>query len=137
MTDVSTTTLVSGARSTRTTIAWKMLMAVTGVVFLLFVLLHMYGNLKAFTGHDAYNDYAEHLRTLGEPMLPYSGFLWVLRIVLIVALVLHVWAAVMLTLRVRRARTVRYRVKKNLASTCPRGRCAGVGWRCWCSWSGI
>ena len=92
-------------------------MAVTGVVFLLFVLLHMYGNLKAFTGHDAYNDYAEHLRTLGEPMLPYSGFLWVLRIVLIVALVLHVWAAVMLTLRVRRARTVRYRVKKNLAST--------------------
>ena len=58
-----TTTLVRGARSTHTTIAWKMLMAVTGVVFLLYVLLHMYGNLKAFAGHDAYNDYAEHLRT--------------------------------------------------------------------------
>ena len=92
-------------------------MAVTGVVFLLFVLLHMYGNLKAFAGHDAYNDYAEHLRTLGEPMLPYAGFLWVLRVVLIVALVLHVWAALKLTLRARRARTVRYQVKKNLAST--------------------
>ena len=69
----SSTTLVRGARSTHTTIAWKMLMAVTGVVFLLYVLLHMYGNLKAFAGHDAYNDYAEHLRTLGEPMLPYCG----------------------------------------------------------------
>ena len=113
----ATTTLVRGARSTHTTIAWKMLMAVTGVVFLLYVLLHMYGNLKAFAGHDAYNDYAEHLRTLGEPMLPYAGFLWVLRVVLIVALVLHVWAALKLTLRARRARTVRYQVKKNSAST--------------------
>lgn len=92
-------------------------MAATGVVFLLFVLLHVYGNLMAFAGHDAYNDYAEHLRTLGEPMLPYSGFLWVLRAVLIVALVLHVWAALKLTLRARRARRVRYRVKKNSAST--------------------
>jgi succinate dehydrogenase / fumarate reductase, cytochrome b subunit len=110
-------TLVRGARSTRTTIALKMLMAVTGVVMLLFVLVHMYGNLKAFAGHDAYNEYAEHLRTLGEPMLPYSGFLWVLRVVLIVALVLHVWAAFRLTLRARRARTVRYQVKRNPAST--------------------
>jgi succinate dehydrogenase cytochrome b subunit len=56
VTIVPTTTLVRGARSTHTTIAWKMLMAVTGVVFLLYVLLHMYGNLKAFAGHDAYND---------------------------------------------------------------------------------
>jgi len=114
---VPTTTLVRGVRSTHTTIAWKMLMAVTGVVFLLYVLLHMYGNLKAFAGHDAYNDYAEHLRTLGEPMLPYAGFLWVLRVVLIVALVLHVWAALKLTARARRARRVRYQVKKNFSST--------------------
>lgn len=112
-----TTTPVRGVRSTHTTIAWKMLMAVTGVVFLLFVLLHMYGNLKAFAGHDAYNTYAEHLRELGEPMVPYSGVLWVLRIVLVVALVLHVWAALTLTLRARRARAVRYQVKKNLASS--------------------
>ena len=37
----------------------------------------MYGNLKAFAGHDAYNEYAEHLRTIGEPMLPRGGLLWV------------------------------------------------------------
>jgi succinate dehydrogenase / fumarate reductase, cytochrome b subunit len=114
---VATTTLVRGVRSTRTTIASKMLMAVSGLLFGVFVLLHMYGNLKAFAGHDAYNDYAEHLRTLGEPMLPYSGFLWVLRVALIVALVVHVWAALRLTLRARRARPVRYAVKKNSAST--------------------
>jgi succinate dehydrogenase / fumarate reductase cytochrome b subunit len=117
VTIVPTTTLVRGARSTHTTIALKMLMAVTGVIFLGYVLLHMYGNLKAFAGHDAYNDYAEHLRTLGEPMLPYAGFLWVLRVVLIVALVLHVWAAWKLTLRARRARSVRYRVKRNSSSS--------------------
>ena len=117
VTVVPTTTLVRGARSTHTTVAWKMLMAVTGVIFLIYVLLHMYGNLKAFAGHDAYNDYAEHLRTLGEPMLPYSGFLWVLRVVLVVALVLHVWAALKLWVRARRARGVRYQVKKNFSST--------------------
>ena len=33
----------------------------------------MYGNLQAFAGHDAFNEYAEHLRTFGEPMLPYRA----------------------------------------------------------------
>lgn len=44
-------------------------MALTGAFFVLFVIAHMYGNLKAFAGHDAYNEYAEHLRTV-EPALP-------------------------------------------------------------------
>ena len=43
------------ARSTRTTIALKLLMATSGVIFIGFVLVHMYGNLKAFSGHDAFN----------------------------------------------------------------------------------
>ena len=68
---------MKGARPSRSTIALKLLMAVSGIIFIGFVLAHMYGNLKAFAGHDAYNDYAEHLRTLGEPMLPHAGFLWV------------------------------------------------------------
>ncbi len=73
------TTASSPARA-RSTIALKMLMAVSGVVFIVFVLVHMYGNLKAFTGHDAYNEYAEHLRAIGEPMLPHEGMLWVIRV---------------------------------------------------------
>ena len=110
-------TLVKGARGARSTIALKMLMAVSGIVFILFVLVHMYGNLKAFAGHDAYNEYAEHLRILGEPMLPREGFLWIMRVGLIVALVVHVYCAVALWRRAERARTVKYEVKKNLAST--------------------
>ena len=73
VTVVATATLVKNSRSTRSTIALKLLMAVSGLVFIAFVLLHMYGNLKAFAGHDSYNEYAEHLRTIGEPMLPPSG----------------------------------------------------------------
>ncbi|MFC4784256.1 succinate dehydrogenase cytochrome b subunit [Nocardioides sp. MAHUQ-72] len=114
---MATTTLVKGARSTRSTIALKMLMAVSGIIFILFVLLHMYGNLKAFAGHDAYNEYAEHLRTIGEPMLPREGLLWVIRAVLVVSLVVHVYAAVTLWHRAGKARTVKYQVKKNAASS--------------------
>ncbi len=92
-------------------------MAASGILFILYVLLHMYGNLKAFAGHDAYNEYAAHLRTLGEPMLPGSGFLWIMRVVLIVALVVHVYAALALWRRAATARSTRYVMKKNLASS--------------------
>ena len=109
--------LVRGTRGARTTIALKILMAVSGGVFIAFVLLHAYGNLKAFAGHDAYNEYAEHLRTLGEPMLPYAGFLWVLRVVLLLSLVVHVYAAVTLWRRARAARTTPYAMKKHTGAT--------------------
>ena len=110
---VATPTLVKNSRSTRSTIALKLLMAVSGLVFIVFVLLHMYGNLKAFAGHDAYNEYAHHLRILGEPMLPREGLLWILRVVLLGSLVVHVYAAVTLWRRARSARTVKYVVKKH------------------------
>lgn len=105
------------ARSTRTTIALKLLMATSGVIFIGFVLVHMYGNLKAFSGHDAFNEYAEHLRTFGEPILPRSGLLWIIRVVLIVSLVVHVAAAVALWRRARRARPVKYVMKKRTGAT--------------------
>ncbi len=94
-----------------------MLMAVTGIIFILFVLVHMYGNLKAFAGHDAFNEYAEHLRTIGEPMLPHEGLLWVLRAGLIVSLVVHVACALVLWRRKERARSTKYVMKKNTSST--------------------
>ena len=92
-------------------------MAASGIVFILYVLAHMYGNLKAFSGHDAYNEYAHHLRTLGEPMLPYEGFLWIMRAALILALVVHVYSAVALWRRANSARSQKYVVKKNIASS--------------------
>lgn len=114
---VVTVTLVKDSRSTRSTIALKILMAGSGIVFIVFVLMHMYGNLQAFAGHDAFNEYAEHLRTFGEPMLPYSGMLWVLRAVLIVSLVVHVACGLTLWRRAKRARTIKYVMKKNKHST--------------------
>ena len=109
--------MVKGARSTHSTIALKMLMAVSGIAFIGFVLLHMYGNLKAFAGHDAFNEYAEHLREIGEPLLPHAGLLWITRVGLLVALVVHVYCAVTLWRRAGSARTVKYVVKKNRSST--------------------
>jgi len=117
VTFVATATLVKNSRSTRSTIALKILMAVSGVVFIAFVLMHMYGNLQAFAGHDAFNEYAEHLRTFGQPMLPYTGLLWVIRVALLVSLVVHVTCAVALWRRAKRARTIKYVVKKNKHST--------------------
>jgi succinate dehydrogenase / fumarate reductase cytochrome b subunit len=101
----------------RSTIALKLMMAVSGIIFIGFVLLHMYGNLKAFSGHDAYNEYAEHLRILGEPMVPREGALWIIRTVLIVSLAVHAAAGAALWKRARRARRTPYVMKKNIASS--------------------
>lgn len=95
----------------------KQLMAVSGTVFVAFVILHCYGNLKMFAGQEAYDGYAEHLRTFGEPILPYGGLLWILRIVLIACVILHVGSAVYLTMKSSKARNVRYAVKKMAAKT--------------------
>lgn len=89
-----------------------MIMAVTGVIFALYVLAHMYGNLMLLGGEDTFNTYAHHLRTIGEPMLPFKGFLWIMRVVLIVALVGHVWAALTLWARAKGARSHKYAVRK-------------------------
>ena len=129
----ATPPLVKGARATQSTIFLKILMALSGIVFILFVLAHMYGNLKAFSGHDAYNEYAEHLRTLGTPMLPRSGFLWIMRAVLIVALVVHVYAAATLWRRAKRAlpsltkrpRPVSRRGSSRRVTDCPTMRAEG------------
>lgn len=109
--------LVKGARATRTTITLKIAMAVSGLLFIAFVLGHMYGNLKAFSGQESFNDYAEHLRELGEPLLPYSGLLWIIRVGLIAALVVHVASAVALWRRAGAARTVKYANRRYKHST--------------------
>lgn len=94
----------------RTTIGKKIIMAVTGLIGIGFLLLHMYGNLKAFLGPVYFNDYAEALRTFGEPIFGYLHILTVIRIVLLAAVVLHVWAAWSLTQQAWRARPTRYAV---------------------------
>lgn len=90
----------------------KILMALSGLLFVLYVLMHMYGNLKTFAGQEAFDGYAHHLRTLGEPILPYSGFLWLFRALLVVALVTHAGSAYWLWSKANGARSTKYQVKK-------------------------
>lgn len=95
------------------TVGKKIIMAVTGVILIGFVVVHMLGNLKVYQGAEAFNHYAEGLRTLGEPFFGRGQLLWLLRIVLIIAVLVHITAAVQLTLRKRRAREVGYRKYDN------------------------
>lgn len=92
----------------------KYAMAISGVVGLGFVLSHMVGNLKVFTGETAFNFYAHWLRdSLLYPILPHTVALWLLRIGIIVALVVHVHAAWSLTVMNRNARDVGYQAPRD------------------------
>ncbi|MGB8020019.1 MAG: succinate dehydrogenase cytochrome b subunit [Candidatus Nanopelagicales bacterium] len=82
----------------------KVVMAVTGVVLVGFLLFHMAGNLKVFLGAEEFNHYAEWLRTLFNPLLPGESFLWVFRAVMLSSFVAHIYSAVTLRVRARRAR---------------------------------
>jgi succinate dehydrogenase / fumarate reductase cytochrome b subunit len=77
----------------------------------------MYGNLKVLAGQAAFDEYAHHLREFGEPMLPYEGLLWIIRVVLVVALIAHAYAAFTLWSRANGARPQRYAVKKAVSSS--------------------
>ena len=79
----------------------KAVMGVTGLIGIGFVILHSLGNLLVFRGPDAINSYSHFLKSTGE-------LLWGLRILLIVAVVLHVIAAAQLTRQSRAARPVGY-----------------------------
>jgi len=78
-------------------------MAVGGLIMVLFLIAHMYGNLKIFSGQEAFDGYSSYLRTIGEPLLPHSGALWILRTVLLVSVVAHIYAAFVLWRRARAA----------------------------------
>lgn len=93
----------------RSSIGKKVIMAVTGLVGVGYVFFHMYGNLKVFEGPAYFNAYAEGLRSeLGAPIFGHSHLLWVARVVLLAAVILHVWAAWSLYQESRQARSTRY-----------------------------
>jgi len=84
----------------------KVIQAVTGGFFALFVLTHLLGNLKVFIGRDAINHYAEFLTSALYPLAPEYGVVWIFRTALIVALVLHIYSGLTIWVRGRRARGV-------------------------------
>ena len=62
-----------------TSVGKKYVMALTGLMGVGFVLVHMVGNLKMYLGREDYNHYAEFLRELLVPILPRTVLLWILR----------------------------------------------------------
>jgi succinate dehydrogenase / fumarate reductase cytochrome b subunit len=101
----------------RSTIGMKVVMAVTGFILYGFVLLHMWGNLKVYAGREYLNHYSEFLREVGAPFFGYEQVLWLLRVVLLVAVVLHFYSAAVIWLRNRASRPVGYAVKKDQAAS--------------------
>jgi succinate dehydrogenase / fumarate reductase cytochrome b subunit len=101
----------------RSSIGKKTIMALTGLIGIGFVVMHMVGNLKVFLGAQAFNDYAHFLREFGEPVLPYSTVLWIIRLVLLGAVALHILAAYQLTRQDWAGRPVRYARQKPVQAT--------------------
>lgn len=103
-------------RAWTTTVFVKQLMAISGIVFVLFLLFHSYGNLKMFLGQDAYDHYAHWLKEEAfVPIFPHGGFIWVFRGAMVLMLVIHIWAAAVTWKRSRRARRSAYVVKRSAA----------------------
>ncbi|WP_300084101.1 succinate dehydrogenase cytochrome b subunit [Propioniciclava sp.] len=106
---MATTTLTPHQRAVRSSVALKVLMAITGLIMVGFLLMHMYGNLKVFLGADAFNHYAHWLK--GEilyPLVPEGWFIWIFRAFMLAAIVGHVYAAAVLTKRSLDARSSKY-----------------------------
>ena len=98
-------------------------MAISGLAMILFLVGHMAGNLKIFaginpaTGSYKLDEYAEFLREIGSPFLGHGGFLWIARIGLLLAVVVHVVMAVQLTKLNRAAKEQGYHNQQYRAST--------------------
>jgi len=78
---------------THSLIGKKVVMATSGVVLLGFVFVHMAGNLKVFLGPAHFDAYADWLRTVGAPLFPRGVLLWIARVILLLAVGLHIASA--------------------------------------------
>ena len=85
----------------RSSIGRKMIVAVTGVILILFVIGHLLGNLQIFLGPEWINAYSQHLRDLGP-------LLWFIRLILLVTVILHIYFTVLLAIENKRARPAGY-----------------------------
>jgi len=85
----------------RSSVGKKMIVAITGIILILFVIGHLLGNLQIFIGPDWINGYSQHLRDLGP-------LLWLIRIFLLLTAVIHMYVTIQLAIENRRARPEPY-----------------------------
>jgi succinate dehydrogenase / fumarate reductase cytochrome b subunit len=88
----------------------KAVMAITGMLMVLFVVMHLLGNLSIFAGPNGINAYAEKLHSLGPVV-------WIFRIVMVAAVVLHVVLSIQITLENSAAKPQKYAVARSLRAT--------------------
>lgn len=103
----------------RSSIGKKALMALTGLIWIGYLVMHMYGNLKVFTGAEHFNEYAEGLRDIGAPIFGHLHLLTVARIGLVASLAIHIWAAVSLFQTARSARPSSYASRRVVQANYP------------------
>lgn len=94
----------------RSTIGKKMIMAVTGLMMVGFVIVHMAGNLQLFQGAAKINGYSAFLKSTGE-------LLWLARLGLLGAVLLHILMALQYTRIATRARPIAYERRTPQVST--------------------
>lgn len=97
------------ARAYRSSLGKKYIMAITGLLLFLFVIVHMVGNLQVYIGRDAVNTYAALLKS--KPAL-----LWAARAGLFIIAVLHISSALQLAAENRAARPQPYAKGKPIAT---------------------
>ena len=108
----------------RSVIGKKAIVAVTGLIMILFLIGHVTGNLKIFLpdpepGVYDIDAYAEFLRSVGEPLVPHEGVLWGTRAVLLLSVLLHALCVIQLAARNRAARPVGYSSVRYKQATLP------------------
>lgn len=83
----------------------KFLIALTGSLLILFIIVHMLGNWNILLGPEAMNSYAEKLQSLG-------GLLWIARIGLFLVFVIHIYLTIQLNIENKLARPIQYKKKE-------------------------
>ena len=94
----------------KSSVGRKIVMTVSGLMMVLFVVMHLLGNTSIFGGPDGINAYAAKLHGLVPLVWPY-------RLAMVVLFVVHVFFGIQLTLEDNRARPQAYQVGKNLKAT--------------------
>jgi succinate dehydrogenase / fumarate reductase cytochrome b subunit len=104
--------MISVRQYLQSSLGRKWLMAITGLVLVLFVMGHMLGNLLIYLGPDALNAYAYKLHSIPDPIMAF------IRLSLLVAVGVHIWMAVLLTLENKKAKPLSFKnkVKSSYAS---------------------
>jgi len=87
-----------------------MIVAVTGIILILFVIGHLLGNLQIFLGPEWINGYSQHLHDLGP-------ILWAIRIFLLATVIIHIYVTIRLAIDNRRARPEAYQEKRHIKAT--------------------